>query len=230
MDEYLSDKEQAERLKKWWAENYKSILAGVIIAAAIIVGWRWWQRHVEVRNLTASTLYNRMSMMLAAGDASPALPVADNLIKNYADTPYAAQAALALAENDVSSNKPDDAMQRLDWVMKNSKDGGLRLLARLRLARIRLTVGDPRAALKELAGVQPGGFAALYAELRGDAYAKLGENGKAREAYQQASNLWTENMGDKTMLQMKLDNLAQVPASTSAKPPATAKKPQAGKP
>lgn len=230
MDEYLSDKEQAERLKKWWTENYKSILAGVIIAAAIIVGWRWWQHHVQVRTLTASMMYNRMSEMLAAGDATPAIPVADNLIKNFTDTPYAAQAALALAENDINSNKPDDAMQRLEWVINNSKDQGLRLLARLRLARVRLTVGDPQAALKELAGVQPGGFAALYAELRGDAYVKLGENDKARESYQQALKLWSTGMGDKSTLQMKLDSLAQAAVSTGAKLPATAKKSQAGKP
>ena len=41
VDEFLSDKEQAERLKKWWLDNYKSIAAGIIIAIVIIFGWRW---------------------------------------------------------------------------------------------------------------------------------------------------------------------------------------------
>ncbi|MDE2234597.1 MAG: tetratricopeptide repeat protein [Gammaproteobacteria bacterium] len=228
MDEYLTDKEQVERLKKWWSDNYKSILAGVIIAAAIIFGWRWWQHRVEVRSMTASMMYNRMGEMLAANDFSPAVQIGHDLMKNYIDTPYATQAALALAQNDVSSNKPDDAAQMLVWVLKNSKDEGLKLLARLRLARVKLMVGDPQAALHELDGVQPGGFAALYAELRGDAYARLGDNGKARAAYQQALSLWTPEMQGKSMLQMKLQSLS--PAPGAAKAPAPSDQPKAGKP
>ncbi|MGH8415163.1 MAG: YfgM family protein, partial [Gammaproteobacteria bacterium] len=168
MDEYLSDKEQAERLKKWWLDNYKSILAGIIIALIIIFGWRYWQRRVQVRSLTASAMYNQMDSMLASNNGPLALKVANELVNEYSDTPYAAQAALAMAQYDVGAGKPDDAMQMLDWVIKHSKDDGLKLLSRLRLARVKLSVGDPQAALTALAGVQPGGFAALYDEVRGD--------------------------------------------------------------
>ena len=59
MDEFLSDKEQAERLKKWWLDNYKSIAAGIIIAIIIIFGWRWWQHRMQVRSLTASAMYGQ---------------------------------------------------------------------------------------------------------------------------------------------------------------------------
>ncbi|MGH8282881.1 MAG: YfgM family protein [Gammaproteobacteria bacterium] len=230
MDEYLSDKEQAERLKKWWLDNYKSILAGIIIALIIIFGWRYWQHRVQTRSLTASAMYNQMSSMLASNNGPVALKVANELVNNYSDTPYAAQAALAMAQYDVGTGKPDDAMQMLDWVIQNSKDDGLKLLARLRLARVKLAVDDPRAALTALSGVQPGGFAALYDDVRGDAYLKLGQTVQARDAYQQELNAWTSDMGDKALVQMKLDSLGQPTAADVSKAPAARSKVGASKP
>lgn len=221
MDEFLSDKEQAERLKKWWLENYKSILAGVIIAAIVIFGWRWWQHRTEVRSLTASMMYNQMTVLLAANNGPPALKIANKLIDNYNDTPYASQAALAMAQHDIGMDKPDDAMQMFNWVIANSKDDGLKLLANLRLARVKLMVGDPQAALDVLARMQPGGFAALYAELRGDAYLNLGQADKARTAYQQALSQWAVDMGDKSLVQMKLDSLALTPVTKVTMPAVT---------
>ncbi|MGA9854710.1 MAG: tetratricopeptide repeat protein [Gammaproteobacteria bacterium] len=230
MDEFLSDKEQAERLKKWWLENYKSILAGVVIAAVIIFGWRWWQHRTQVRSLTASIMYNQMGSLLAANNGPPALKIANELINSYSDTPYAVQAALAMAQHDIGAEKPDDAMQMFTWVINNTKDDGLKLLANLRLARVKLMIGDPQAALEVLARMPPGGFAALYDELRGDAYLKLGQADKARAAYQQALNHWTLGMGDKSLVQMKLDNIAQTPVTTAIKPPVAGKQSGASKP
>lgn len=111
-------------------------------------------------------------------------------------------------------------MQMLDWVIRHAKDDSLKLLARLRLARIKLAVGDPQAALTALAGVNAGGFAPLYAELRGDAYAKLGKADDARAAYTQALAQWAPDMGDKSMVQMKLNDLGQAPAAPATPAPA----------
>ncbi len=220
MDEFLSDKEQAERLKKWWLDNYKSILAGIIIAIVIIFGWRYWQHRVQTRSVTASTLYSQMTALLAASSGPQALQIANQIINNYGDTPYASQSALAMAQYDAATGKHDAAMQMLDWVISNSKDNGLRLLARLRLARVKLTVDDPQAALTALAGVKPGGFAALYNVVRGDAYMQLGKFNQARNAYRQALNQWTPGMGDKSLVQMKLDDLNQAPAAAATQAPA----------
>lgn len=219
MDEFLSDQEQVERIKKWWLDNWKSILAGIIIALIIIFGWRYWQHRTQVRSLTASAMYNQMGALLTEAQGPQALELANQLVNNYADTPYAAQAALAMAQYDVSTNKPDDAMQMLDWVINHSKDDGLKLLARLRMARVKLSVGDPNAALAALAGVAAAGFAPLYDEARGDAYVKLGETAQARTAYQGALQAWTPQLGDKSLLQMKLDALGgTAPAAASTTP------------
>ena len=226
MDEFLSEQEQVERLKKWWLDNWKSIFAGVVIALIIIFGWRYWQHRTQVRGLTASAMYDQMGQLLAAGQGPQALQVANQLVNNYSDTPYAAQAALAMAQYDVGSHKPDDAMQMLDWTINHSHDDGLKLLARLRLARVKLSVGDPQAALAALSGVAARGFAALFDEVRGDAYVTLGETAKARAAYRRALGEWTPQMGDKSLLQMKLDSLAgTAPATTTLKTAATGSTP-----
>lgn len=223
MDEFLSDQEQIERIKKWWLDNWKSIFAGIIIALIIIFGWRYWQHRTQVRSLTASAMYNQMGTLLTEAQGPQALEIANQLVNNYADTPYAAQAALAMAQYDVGTNKPDDAMQMLDWVINHSKDDGLTLLARLRMARVKLSVGDPRAALAALSGVAAAGFTPLYDEVRGDAYVKLGEISQARTAYQSALQAWTPQLGDKSLLQMKFDALggtAPAAASTAQAPAA----------
>ncbi|HEX5339452.1 MAG TPA: tetratricopeptide repeat protein [Gammaproteobacteria bacterium] len=220
MDEYLSDKEQAERLKKWWLENYRAIFAGIVIALLIIGGWRYWQHRIQTRSASASAMYKRMSDALVGNNGPEALKIGNSLIGDYADTPYAAQAALALARYDIENAKPDDSMKMLDWVIQHSKDDSLVLLTKLRLARVKISVGDPQAALATLTVKDAGGFAALYDDVRGDAYAKLGDTDKARTAYQQALAKWTDEMGDKSLIEMKLSGLA---ASAGSKPTAGAK-------
>ncbi|HET7396179.1 MAG TPA: tetratricopeptide repeat protein [Gammaproteobacteria bacterium] len=220
MDEYLSDREQAERLKKWWLENYRSILAGIIIALLIIGGWRYWQRRVQTRSAAASALYDSMTGALSADQGPEALKLSDSITSEYADTPYAAQAALAMARYEIQNNKPDDSMKMLNWVIQHSKDQNLVLLAKLRLARVKLAVGDAQAALDVLTVKDEGGFAALYADVRGDAYAKLGNIQKARAAYGEALAEWSDDMGDKSLIQMKLNSLA---ATMTDKPAAGAK-------
>lgn len=56
--------------------------------------------------------------------------------------------------------------------------------------------------------------------MRGDAYMQLGKLNHARNAYRQALNQWTSGMGDKSLVQMKLDDLNQAPAVAATQAPA----------
>ena len=217
MDEYLSDKEQAERIKKWWLENYKAIVAGIVIALVIIGGWRYWQHRVQTRAAAASGLYNKLEDAVKANQGPDALKLGNSLMNEYSDTPYAALAAMRIAGYDVGNNKADDAIKMLKWASAHSKDHGLALLATLRLARVQLAGGDAKAALKTLAVDNAGGFAPLYDDVRGDAYVKLGDTDKARDAYKQALVKWDDKLGDKSMIQMKLNNLGAKPVAKPTK-------------
>ena len=207
MDEDLSELERYELAKKWWKDNYQSILAGAFLAVVIVGGWRYWQYRVTTRSETASALFAQMSEAVAAKDTAGAAKLGGQLMSEYDDTPYATQAAFALAQQDASNGKPDDGAKMLEWVLQHGSDDGLKLLARLRLARIKLANGTAQAALDELAGVDAGGFTPLYDDLRGDAYVKLGKPDEARAAYQKAIAAWTDALGDHAFIDMKLNSL-----------------------
>ena len=222
MDEDLSELERWEQAKKWWSDNYKSIFLGAFIAVAVVGGWRYWQYRVESRSEAASALFADVVTDVSKNDDAAASKAGEQIIDQYSDTPYAAHAALALAELQATAGKLDDAGQKLQWVIQHSGDEGLKLLARLRLARLKLGANDPQAALDMLDGAQDAsGFAPLYDALRGDAYAKLGKNDAARAAYQKALSAWTDTLGDRSLVQMKLDGLPTAAAPNRAPVAAT---------
>lgn len=207
MDEYLSDLERLEQAKKWWRENYKSIVLGAAIAILAVGGYRYWEYRTTARSETASALYIELVKHMVGHDMAGIDKSAHQLMNDYADTPYGSQAALALAQAQASEGKGTDAVQSLQWVMDHSSDGGLKLLARLRQASVKLSGGDAQGALDSLNGADAGAFAPLYAELRGDAELKLGKTEEARSAYQQALAGWDDKLGDRSLVQMKLDGL-----------------------
>ncbi|HET6655021.1 MAG TPA: tetratricopeptide repeat protein [Gammaproteobacteria bacterium] len=209
-DGYISDDEQWEKVKAWWQANGTFIIAGLVIGLAIIGGWRWWEHNQAQQQVAASALYTQFEQVLNQPDAKQgaADAVAKNLITNYSGTPYAAQAALGLAAQEVAANKPDQAAEHLQWVVDNASDDSLARLARLRLARVQIANKQPKAALATLSAVKPGGFEALYAEVRGDAWRALDDPAKAHAAYQAALTAHTDEMGDTTLLELKLRGTA----------------------
>ena len=80
-------------------------------------------------------------------------------------------------------------------------------LAWLRLARIEVANGDPEAALSLLDEPISEALAAQQADVRGDAYAALGQAEQARSAWQNALEL-AENQNQTLYgVQFKLDDL-----------------------
>ncbi|MGE5626432.1 MAG: YfgM family protein [Bacillota bacterium] len=223
MDEDLSELERLELVKKWWKENYTSIFLGAFIAVVVVGGWRYWQYRTESRSEAASALYSDLATAMSKHDDAGAQKTGVQIMSDYADTPYAAHAALALAQLQATANKLSESERMLNWVIQHSDDEGLKLLARLRLARIKLAGNDAQGALDALDGAKDAaGFAPLYDALRGDAEVKLSKNDAARVDYQKALSAWTDNLGDRSLVQMKLDAL---PAAAAAKPaPAAATK------
>lgn len=222
MDEDLSELERLEAAKKWWYANYRSILLGALIAVVVVGGWRYWQYRVESRSSAAAALFKQLADAMQKHDDAAAQAAGTEVLQKYADTPYAQHAALALAQADATAGKTKDGEQMLQWVMDHGKDDGLKLLARLRQARLKLADADAQGAIDTLSGTEPGGFAPLYSETRGDAYVKLGKPEDARKAYQAALAGWDEKqLGDKSGLQLKLDNL---PGGAPTQAPAAATK------
>ena len=207
--------EQSEQVRKWLRENGLSIVVGVVLALALIFGWRQWQEHKANREVQAASQFAVIQNAVQSDNKQAMAAALADLQKNYADSAYAALGSAATAEYDVGKDDLKPAAQNLQWAVSHSKQPALKSLFTLRLARVLIAQDQAQQALKELAGIPSGQYAALSAELRGDALLKLGKSSEARDAYQQAmAKLDKDNDAPaRHALQMKLDNLSQPAAA-----------------
>ncbi|MDQ7075059.1 MAG: tetratricopeptide repeat protein [Gammaproteobacteria bacterium] len=213
---YETEEEQIEALKKWWADNGRAVMLGLLLGVALILGWRFWGDHQRTQAEEASSLYESLiEGMGAESDAAALLSLQTQLGRDYADTPYASLAALAMAKLYVSQHDLKAAQRQLSWVLENEADENLGQVARLRLGRILLAVGEKEKALTLAKAPYAEAFLADVAELQGDALLALGRLDEARLAYQEALSA-PMAIGDRQGLQMKYDDLKGVQAADSA--------------
>jgi len=215
-EDYLTDDEQLEHVKRVVAENWVWVAGGVVLGAALIFGYRYYESYVNDRALRAAAQFEELTSALARDDQGKVRQVADGLLKEYPTSPYADQAQLVLARLSVDSGKPADAIAPLTQVETHSKDAELRHIARLRLARVLTALGRPDDAIKTLAEDAWGAFASQAHEVRGDAfYAKHDIQGAVKE-YQAALGAGDAGSADSSLLQLKIADLS---APSSAAPP-----------
>jgi len=209
---HYDDEAQVEQLKQWWHENWKALATGLALGLGGIFGWQWWQGY-EVRvGAEASQMYQEKKSAADAGKTDEAQTLAQKLMQTRGNTPYAAQAALRLAQIEVHDSKLDNAAAHLRWVLDHGSDEGLKHVARLRLARVLWQQKKLDEALKQLDVKDTGSFEAAYDELRGDLKLAQGDRAGAAEAYRKAmAGPQGTQSGD---LQQKLDDLADVKAAS----------------
>jgi predicted negative regulator of RcsB-dependent stress response len=210
VSEYKTEEEQAEALKKWWSENGKSIVTGVVIGITAIFGWRAYDNHAAQQAEQASTLYEQMLIASRANDTENVSVYANRVIADYKSSSYAVFATLVLAKLAAESNDLDLAETHLRWVLNNNSEVELNHVARLRLARV-LTAGNKLdIAANTLDVSDTGEFFARYEELRGDIFVKQDKTDEARQAYQKALANTASAEAKQSILQMKLDDLGRI--------------------
>ena len=116
MDEYLSEKEQVEKLKQWWKENGRWVVAGAVLGGAALLGWYKWQDYKEVRADAGSDMYVALLTALDESESTIAMELGQQLMNEYSDTPYAAQSALAMARFHLSQAEPARSEELLQYV------------------------------------------------------------------------------------------------------------------
>jgi predicted negative regulator of RcsB-dependent stress response len=209
VDDYLlSEREQWDALKRWLRENGPAIVAGIAIAALGLGGYRWWQARENGQDLAAGALYVQMENAFAQGNSTQAFILLGDLERQYPSSPYADQARLASAAAFVRDGELARAADELRTVMQHSPDAILKLIARLRLARVQIAQHQASDALATLNGADPGAFAPLYAEARGDAYYAMGDKVAALAQYRQAQAGEAGGETDPEMLNLKISDLA----------------------
>jgi predicted negative regulator of RcsB-dependent stress response len=209
-EEYLTDDEQLEEVKRYVREYAPVLIIGALLGAGGLFGWRYYQSYQTERGLKAAGQFAQLSATLQGKDDAKSRQVAADLIKDYPSSPYADQAKLVLARIDVDAGQDANAVGPLTEVMSGSKDAELRQIARLRLARVLIDQGKPDDAIKLLSEANPGSFAGRYHEVHADAlYAKKDTAGAITE-YKAALDAADAGGVDAAMVEMKLADLGAV--------------------
>ncbi|NKC16907.1 MAG: tetratricopeptide repeat protein [Gammaproteobacteria bacterium] len=205
---YESDQEQVEKLKKWWDENGKTTVFGLVLGLGGMFGWAAWQAHRTAQAEAASTLYSQIVQAAEDDDYAKVDATAQTLIAGFADSGYATLATFYRAKAALEEGNSDGAAVQLEWISNNSTQLEYRDIARLRLARLALDAGDAARA-EAIASATPSDsvYAGAFQALRGNIAERKGDIETARKAYQSALDALDANTAQGLRLRLALDNL-----------------------
>ncbi len=215
MNDYVTDEQQVEALKKWWAENGRYLIGGVVLGLAILFGWNSWKDYKENRAKAASGLYSQLEKAVLSADEARAKALRGELVNDYSATPYASAAEMIMARAAADRNDLNTAELNLRSAIELALQPEFQEVAELRLANVLIAAGKVDEALEILNREWSAAYTSLREELRGDAYQAQGKLDAAREAYDKAI---LTAAGRATFLQLKRDALgvASQPAVEAA--------------
>lgn len=229
MSAHLTEEEQLEALKRWWKENGKNTVAAVVVAVVGYFGFEFWQENTRLAAETASDKYQTLieSVVVAPGQSlsdvqtATAVSLAGELKSEAPSSFYGQSAALFMAKMAVEAEQLDKAEAELQWLLAQNPERAIELTTRLRLSRVQAAAEKYDMALATLTSVEPGSFAANYAEVRGDILLAQGKPDQARAAYQLALKLNADTGSDQDrLLESKVNDLTS--ASTASAEPLAA--------
>jgi predicted negative regulator of RcsB-dependent stress response len=212
MEGYTTDEEQVEKIKQWWAENGRAVIAGIVLGVGGLLGWQGWVAYQTDRSEAASALFEGMLQSLDRGQSQEAAEYARLIRDTYSNTPYAIHASLALAKLHLQDGDFDAAANDYRDIISEAGDSPIAYIARLRLARALLDAERLKEALSVLAVDFPAAYTGASEELKGDVLRFMGQLDSAREAYRRAKRAPVP-VADPAALDMKLNDLG--PASNA---------------
>jgi predicted negative regulator of RcsB-dependent stress response len=206
-----SEAEQYERAKEWLRTNGLWIVAGIAIGALGLGGWRWYQERRETQAQNAAARYEEMLEAFARSDRTRGMTIVDDLNREYSWTPYAPLATLMAARFQVEANELDKAAASLKTVMDTAPDDEMRLIARIRLARVQAAQSKYDEALATLKVEEPGDFDTRLADARGDVLLAKGDRAGALREYLAARTGENKGRIDVELLDLKIRDLGGTP-------------------
>ncbi len=219
MDIHATEDEQAEAVKKWIKENGAAVIVGAVLGLGSLFGWRYWQGNIlNEKALASSSFDNKISQseFITLEDLEKQ---ALDFSEQHSNTVYNNFLQLRVAKKAVESNNFGAAIKALNLVLADPAHESVAHVARLRLARLLIADNKAEEALNTL-NSEASTYKTLYAEVKGDAYAALGDMEKAKKNYLLAGE--GSNSGNDQILKMKIDALTgAVPIQASAEKKST---------
>jgi len=208
MSDMYDTHEQGERVKSWLRENGSAIVMGLVLAFGLMFGFKQWQQWETGKRQQASAEYQVLVGYIEQDRLDAAVPNYEVLKSEYPKSAYTAMASLVMAKARLNSGQADLAAKALTHAMENAQPDPVQVIARERLARVRLSQGDSAAALALLDGAPSDeGFESQFAEIRGDIHLSNGATEQAIESYRTSLELLDEGVGNRRYLVMKLEAL-----------------------
>lgn len=210
MADYLTDEEQAERLKRWWEQNGTSLIVAVALAVAAVLGWRYYQGYTVDRDNAASAAFVAYEEARAIGE-----PVSDLLTTidtEYAGSAYHVFSLFYRAADQVREEDWEEALAYLERAAELADVGVIEDTARYRAAKVLYQLQRFDRALEQLAMIGSAGFEAAAAELSGDIHVAQNDLDAAAEAYSagvEAARRDPERTPGVAMLELKLASLTE---------------------
>ena len=206
MDNYETEEQQVEAIKKWWGENYKMVIIVAVLGLGSIVGVQQWKHHKVVKAQTASVSYDTiLNSVSDSSDGALSQQVA-SMQADFSDYPYAALSTMLEAKTLVDADKLVDAEKKYQWVVDNSQSQSLQHIARINMATIMSAQGKNEEALSVL-NVEQGSFKASYLEVKGDILVALNRINEAKAAYDQALQAYEAVGANAQILKVKRNDL-----------------------
>lgn len=210
MADFLTDEEQAERLKRWWDRNGTSLIVGVALAVAAVLGWRYYQSYTTDRDNAASAAFVAYEEARAIGE--PVSEMLATIDTEYTGSAYHVFSLLYRAADQVEEEDWEEALAYLERAAGLAEVRVVEDIARYRAAKVLYQLQRFDRALEQLALVRSVGLEAPAAELSGDIHAAQGDLAAAAEAYSagvEAARRDPRRIPGVEMLELKLASLAE---------------------
>ncbi len=200
-----TEEERLESAQRWWQENGRAIIIGIVLGIVAILGWQQWQEYKLKQAGKASDIYVQFLKAVETNAKTDMDKFAEQLQTNYPKSDYALYSGLFLAQQKAQQNDLVAAKQQL-LKISESANKEISNIAKIRLVRVMMANKEFQSALELINKIDPASskdFASSYDELTGDLYVALNRMDQARTSYQNA----LRNGSKSPLLQLKIDDL-----------------------
>ncbi len=203
----LEEQEQIDEFKVWWKLHGNKVIWGVTAFLLLAGGWRAWQTWQYKQGAEASMLFDTAVQSASANNLKATKEITARIMENQGHSAYAAPAAWLAGRVNYEGGDLRSARPQYEYAMEHAKDGGLKQLARLRLAGLRFEAKDSVGALGLLGDSFDPAFQGVAAQLKGDILQEQGKNDEARAAYKLALKKLDDKSPLKPLVEIRLDAL-----------------------
>lgn len=203
IDIELAEDEDLARAKAWWKENGTSIIGGIAIGTAMVVGYNFWQTYQNDKADELAQLYEVYTQSPQSTEALAAVVEASD------GSVYASMARFSAAKTALEASDYAQAEQLLNGVI-SAESNGLDSVAVVRLGLVYLAQNKADEAISLMDKYSDSNAPLMQArvlEVKADAYLLKDDIDKAKELFTESIASYTEAGQLAPLVEIKLNNL-----------------------